>query len=598
MRVLFFDIETHDASLRWDMHPQEFVRLSGYAWDDGPVHITDDPFDIMAAIRFADLVVGHNIHAFDLSVLYGVDSIRPLTMARQGRVFDTWTHSTLVNPCPRVYTNLAGKDVTVVSLEQAKKWHALDEQAHQLGVPGKVTSLHELAKKHGGFGSIPTDDSEYRDYLVGDVESSRAVYRKLLELAPVGRYEMREQVIAAIAAQITRNGWRVARDTAQERVDQLAEVRQRCLDGLVRDYGMPSEGKAPWRTDEGKIAILKALADVGINPDDLPRTPTGNPSLGGASIVKVAQGHGEKAEELARVISEIGGIRPLAEAALKHTHGDGRVHPEIGTLQRSGRWSTQNPGLTTWTSRGAGAVEKRYFVANGEGEKLVAFDLEQADARIVAACSGDRAFARRFDPGVDAHMLTAYAVWGNELVDTDPGHYRQIAKVCGHAYSYRASARTIQRATGTDLETAEKFVETMQKMYPGVTLWQERMTRAGRTGWVTNAWGRRMLVDPGREWTQAPALVGQSGTREIICDGLIRLPDPVLRMVVVQIHDEIILSIPETCEVWPGRVLDRDEIIRLVRACLETRWGPAGGQMMRFPVGVGQPADTWEGATH
>jgi DNA polymerase-1 len=43
-----------------------------------------------------------------------------------------------------------------------KKWFSLDEQAHQLGVPGKTHDLKALAKEFGGFGSIPVDDPRFR----------------------------------------------------------------------------------------------------------------------------------------------------------------------------------------------------------------------------------------------------------------------------------------------------------------------------------------------------------------------------------------------------------------------------------------------------
>src|SRR5690606_36727837 len=44
---------------------------------------------------------------------------------------------------------------------------------------------------------------------------------------------------------------------------------------LEEKYGLPSEGESPWATDEGKTAIMAALADYGITPKtvDWPKTP-------------------------------------------------------------------------------------------------------------------------------------------------------------------------------------------------------------------------------------------------------------------------------------------------------------------------------------
>src|SRR5690606_8307043 len=107
----------------------------------------------------------------------------------------------------------------------------------------------------------------------------------------------------------------------------------------------------------------------------------------------------------------------------------------------------------------------------------------------------------------------------------------QTSKALGHAYAYRAGPKTLSNTAKQPLEVAERFVAAMNDAYPDVIRWQERVTREGESGWVTNDWGRRMMVDvtyengrrKTRAWTQAPALYGQSGTREIVVDALIRM---------------------------------------------------------------------------
>src|SRR5690606_38043744 len=313
--------------------------------------------------------------------------------------------------------------------------------------------------------------------------------------------------------------------------------------------------------------------------------------------VDAAQGKGEAAEELAGAIAAIGGMRPLAQSALDNVHADGKVHPQITTLQRSGRKSTTKPGLTVWTSRGKGAIEKSYFIPNADDEVLVELDYSQADARIVAAYSGDTEFAKRFAPGADAHLLTANAVWpgtGFDRSDPEVEEKRQTAKALGHAYAYRAGPKTLARTAKQPLEVAARFVQAMQEAYPNVTRWQEHVTREAETGWVTNAWGRRMPVDEDRAYTQGPALYGQSGTREIVVDALIRMArkDPdLIRMLVAQVHDALVFSVPK----------DRaDEIVSVIRECMETRWRPpdGSGQEVHFPVGVGPYAANWAEANH
>src|SRR5688500_2275513 len=195
--TLIFDVETHDSNLLFSMEPPEFVRLIGYRWVGHPTVITTDLEELKSAIRNADMIVGHNIWNFDLRAIFGVHSTECLERVLRGDlvVYDTWVHAVLVHPAPYTYTNRLGKGAKADDVGQLKKWFSLDEQAFQLGVPGKTDDLKKLAKEFGGFGEIPTDDERYISYLLGDVEATEHVARALLELGPLDAYALREQEI-------------------------------------------------------------------------------------------------------------------------------------------------------------------------------------------------------------------------------------------------------------------------------------------------------------------------------------------------------------------------------------------------------------------
>src|SRR5699024_11304059 len=99
-KFLYFDIETHGIEKRWDMSPEDYFRLGQYAWDDADVVLTTDYDEMLEQIRKARYVVGHNIHSLDLSVLFGADSLEPLTMTQNKRVIDTMALATLLPPAP------------------------------------------------------------------------------------------------------------------------------------------------------------------------------------------------------------------------------------------------------------------------------------------------------------------------------------------------------------------------------------------------------------------------------------------------------------------------------------------------------------------
>ncbi len=606
--VLFFDLETENAGRQYDMPAHEFVRIMQYAWGrEGEVQLTTDYDEMIEVIRQARLVVGHNIHVFDLSVLFGVDSTEPLQMALDKRVLDTFTWASVVMPAPDFWVDADGvKRYTVrdgkVDIGTAMRWLGLNNLNTQLGITAKTSSLYDLAKKYNppktkkadiDYGLIPLDDEEFLAYAVQDVVAGRALAIKLLD-APGGvtPYIWREQTFAAICAQNTRNGFTVDVGVAQARVDDIAEKREDIMQTVVTKYGLPTEGKAPWATNEGKAAIFAALSDYGITPEtraDWPLTDTGNPSLGGEALIMLTAG--SPAEDLGQALAQLKGMRPLAQQALDYVQVDGKVHPDVTYLQRSGRLSTTKPGLTTWTARGPGAIEKEYFIAD-PGTKLVSFDFSNADARVVAGYSGDVEYLKRFEPGIDSHELTGRLVWGGEY-DNDPKTYRQTAKMLTHAYSYGARAKTLAFQSGVDFETCQRFVDVMDETYIDVVRWQQTAAAQGKSGWITNDWGRRMPVSRARAFTQSSALLGQSGTRELMVDGLIKLAERDIKHITwlkAQVHDEIIMQIPEH---------ELDKGVPAVVDCLSTTWGPStGGQRVEFTLSHGTPSDNWYLAGH
>jgi DNA polymerase-1 len=592
--ALIFDIESHSPEYMFAMEPEEFVRLIGYRWVGQRTRISTDLEEIRTEIRRAPMIVGHNIWNFDLRAIFGVHSTECLERVIQGTlvVYDTWVHAVLVHPAPYTYTNRLGKGAKAEDVGQLKKWFSLDEQAYQLGVPGKTDDLKVLAKEFGGFGLIPQDDPRYISYLEGDVEATEHVARALLARGPLDAYALREQEIAARAAVISSNGLRLDYKAAQARVDQLKARRDVLVAELEEKYGMPTEGKAPWSTLEGKAAIMAALEDHGITPESHPHWPLTakkNISLSGDALIMLTEG--TDASDLGVALAELKGQRSLAQLALDSVHPDGFVHPDITMLQRSGRWSTTNPGLTIWTSRGEGAVEKAYFLPDNDDHYLLEIDYSNADARMVAALSGDLKFVERFEPGADGHMINAIAAWGWDVVKTDPAGYRQKAKVPSHGWGYKIGAPKLAFQTGMPLTEAREFLNNLNKAFPDVVAWQKSSTAfARRHGYVLSNWGRKLWTEKGREFTQAPALEGQNGTREIVCDALLAMPIAVLKTVKAQIHDALLFSIPKL-----GFEEYRDYLVDLMSTFFRPK---QGGQSMQFPCEAGPPGNNWYEAGH
>src|SRR5690606_33983646 len=666
---LSLDIETWGVEHRFTMEPERFVRLIGYRWKgDEDVRITTDLEEVREAIRSARWVVTHNGINFDLPAIFGHKSNEVLKLADEGRLLDTFVLAPLVFPAPYEYVNRFGKRALADGPEKMRKWFKLDELAYQLGTSRKTLDLGDLAKEFGGFECIPVDDPRFVEYLKGDVLATEEVAQKLLAIEGLTPYHLREHRIAARAAVISSNGFRVDRKKAQARVDELAARREVILGDLQERYGLPTEGDAPWSTQAGKEAILDALADYGITPETVewPKTPAwgnrekkvqesydkasalrekvrtwrdqlhagglwqdgkfntltasskaarhrwiardedkaseleANPlprglglAFGGSELIELTKGTG--AEELGQALAELKGQRSLAQLALDSCYSDGFVHPDITMLQRSGRWSTTNPGLTVWTSRGGGALEKSYFVPDNDDHVLLEVDYSNADARVVAWLSGDEAYAERFEPGADGHLINAWAAWGKDVVGTDKhdpttAKYRQMAKPLGHGWSYGGGPKTLSKQAGVPFEDAKTFCDGMAAQFHRLVAWQDKVRQEAKKGYVVNPWGRKMFIEEGREFTQAPALYGQSGTREIVCDALLAMPYSVLRLVKASIHDALLFSVPK--DRWESA---RGYLMDLMSTSIKAL---PGGIDMEFPVDAGDAGDTWMSAAH
>lgn len=637
-KYLFFDAETFNAGREYGMTPREFMRLFQYAWGDGPVQITTDYDEMLSLVREADYVVGHNILSADLNWLFGVQSMEPLEMALQRKVIDTFVLASLLTPAPYSYTNDKGHTFyDAAAPERAKRWLSLENLCYQFGLPGKFGNLKELAKKHNppktkmsdlDFGLIPLDDEEFLEYAEQDVIAVRGLYYYLLnqikEQEYSGEYIWREMIVWAINAQITKNGVKVDIQEAQDRVEHLKQERDEIMGWLVEEFNFPTEGKAPWKSNPGKEAIKAAFKSYGITPkhEKWAETASGAPSFSGDTMIAVSEG--TEAERLGRGIATLQGQRSLAQLALESVYEDGMAHPSIMCLQRSGRTSVTNPGLTVWTARGPGAVEKRYFVP-GDGEKMVSMDFSSADARAMAALSGDAAYAVQFevdDDGnakYDSHNLVGEAAFGKERywagvpegVTKPP--LRDPSKVISHSTNYNVGAKKLAAGmneacekAGLDIqfsvEEAKSMLQNFKKTYPLLSRFKSKVVDEGdELGYTENPWGRRMKVDPDRSYTQSPALQGSSATRERLYDGLIRIAyDKIecIRWVKFPVHDELVLSIPVDDLGWGvpyfqenmSGVFDPQEVSD------DPRW--VVSQPIEFLMSAGEPADNWWKAGH
>lgn len=623
MTVGVWDIET-DGTDHWGRDRDAFYRIGAVSVDGKPAGIFDERTVLVANLATrCDVLIGHNTSLFDGPAVWGRNAgavMRDKARCRQW--IDTFWVAAVLDPPPYKYIDYTGAERTIADKpERMLPFYKLENLAHRYGFPGKVNDLKALAKEFGGFGTIPKDEPRYRDYLLGDIEAQRHLAATLVP--HMDDYLWREMRVATLAGTMHCNGFRLDQELAQTIVDAHARRNQATLERLSAQYGIPltdAKGRPrakPLSSKEGKAGLAEAFRAVlgeapvanehGVVVDtkplfDLvwPMNKTG-PAWGGELIQATVAEHAPdnaEAVALARDVAEIQGTRTVFKTALDNVRADGFCHSNIHMLQRTGRSSVTDPGLTVFGKHNGRHLERAIFlpdVLEGEADYwdthvIFTVDLAQMDARAVAALSQDHNYLDLFEPGRDSHVEGAIMVWGPKSgwggIDR-----RQMYKKLGHGWNYGMGKPKLAREAGVDYSVAEYFDRTMTERFPRLCAWKEEVRAFAREyGWVDNGFGRRVRVDVDRAHTQAPAGAGQGATRDVLLQGALdidELDSSVLQYLKAGIHDEFVWSVPRR---------DAVEIRELVVRTMSGEWCPPGcSRSVPVIADASHFADRWSG---
>ncbi len=595
-RILTFDLETASAEALFTMRVKEtsgwrpvegpFVRLIGYAVNDGPVEITTDADELMTEIDRADVVQGHNILGFDGLALawhhVPADERFAWWSMFAGKAYDT-------DPASRQHTPPRSRE------HGSEDKYDLDHVAQRLGVPGKITGedgLGSLKRQYGGYDRIDVTDARFRAYLEQDVVAARDVAKRL----PRTPYIDREHLLLGYAGHMTLTGFAVDVPLLKKRIKEGEDRKQAALKELHDSYGIPlgdyrspaaqrwyekqaedhdpfeeeldlytvvdHNGRPAWEwyksplaTRKGKDALIKAFQDLGckhyprvekakrINPDtgaeekDIAAGREGMDKMISHYVTKMGM---EPVRRLCDLVTIVTTTRTIYQTDMDNLAADGRIHPSVSMRQASGRWSVGS-GFTVHGKRAGKHVEREVFTAD-PGHVVITCDLSQVDMRAVAAHCQDPKYMALFGFNDDGTPKDAHAEIAKLL-----GISRDDAKPMGHGYNYGLGAkRMIKSGIAPDLVWA--FVTGMERNFPRYMQWREDVRDMGYDGEILdNGFGRKMKCDPQWAYTVAPALMGQGTARDLTMQVLIRLfeahPEYV-KYLRGHAHDEFIFSVP------------------------------------------------------
>lgn len=553
------DIETGNAEDLYRLPPDpSYIRLVGVGDVAYPAvpGITPDLRQVPTATV--------NGHLFDFPALdrhYGIPVEQTIPFSRDLR------YAAFQHDPPTSYQTKSGPGF--------KSYGMAALTSRYLGEDSKSDAGKELAKEYGGWDNIPVDDPRYSGYLRSDLDNTR----RLDAAIPYDPYEQREAWVATITARATLSGFRVDTDGLNARVVSLARRQRGCCQMLADDFGFPLANKAgkpaaaPQRTKAGKGAFENALASFGFPLTRWPRGKDGSLNLSKGTMA-YARDHAERncpaALPVIEAVQDMNGIRNSAANLLSHTT-DGRAHYPFEPFQATGRWSN---GLSV-LKKGSEDSE-RAFLLPEPGHVLVSVDLDQIDIRAAAAHAQDHSLiALLNDPDRDIHTEIA----------TLSGVPRPLAKTLDLGWLYGRTVNGLAQTPGMTREAAQRVSSFMDDSYPGVRRWQRQVRELGEAGLMLgNGFGRNLRVEADRAFTQAPGAVGQSTTRDLVAEGLLdlaRCAPEMLPMIKMVVHDELVLSVPES---------DKEECARIAQSCMSRMWAPAGASIpVSITAGQGKP---------
>jgi DNA polymerase-1 len=450
-----------------------------------------------------------------------------------------------------------GYDLTNPAMDTALASYIINPSQRTYG-------LEEIAERLLGLELVSPDDETADGMLPFDegpdvelegrrVEAVRRLVEELRgeldardELDLFGKYEL---PLVPVLARMEHAGIGVDRAYLEEMGEDLRSKISSLESQLHELAGGPFNVNS---TDQ-----LRAIIFDQLQLPVLKKTSTGKPSTD-ASVLKKLDHPLVTAlleyRELEKLRSTyVDGYLPLIDP-------DGRIRTRFNQMAATtGRLSSDSPNLQNIPIRSeSGRTIRRAFVA-GEGHEFLVADYSQIELRVLAHMSGDPFLIEAFQAGLDIHTATAARVWG---VDTSEvtGDQRRTAKMINFGLLYGMEAFGLADRLGIGRDAAKKHIDAYFDQFQHVEEYMSSVvTTARNQGYTTTLFGRRRYLPELksdnfriRQMGERMALNApvQGTAADIIKAAMIGL-DAALReerlgsTLLLQIHDELILEVPE-----------------------------------------------------
>jgi len=365
-------------------------------------------------------------------------------------------------------------------------------------------------------------------------------------------YSEIEIPVRDILFRMERNGVLIDSDLLAQQSNELGKRLMELEQQAHEAAGQPFNVNSP-----------KQLAEILFEKLGLPvkkKTPSGTPSTDEEVLSELALDY-----PLPKLLLE---SRQLAK--LKGTYTDKlpkMVNPQTGRVHTSyaqavavtGRLASSDPNLQNIPVRTAEGRRIRSAFIAPPGASIVSADYSQIELRIMAHLSEDARLTEAFTHGEDVHRATAAEIFCVTPLEVGPDQ-RRVAKVINFGLIYGMSAFGLARQLDLERSAAQSYIERYFARYPGVAKYMESTrNQAKMNGYVETVFGRRLWLPDitaaqvGRRQGAERAAINapmQGTAADLIKLAMIAVQrwidrEKLKTRVVMQVHDELVLEVPD-----------------------------------------------------
>ncbi len=245
---------------------------------------------------------------------------------------------------------------------------------------------------------------------------------------------------------------------------------------------------------------------------------------------------------------------------LTEVAADGRIHATFNqTVARTGRLSSDQPNLHNIPVRSDEGRQFRKAFIPAAGCVLLVADYNQIELRCIAHLAADPGLVEAFTSGTDIHNATAARVFGVAPADVTI-EQRSKAKMVSYGLAYGMEAYGLGQRLGIATDEAAVILDAYFVAFPNVQAYMDAtVIEARMRGYTETLFGRRRPIP---ELSNSNFRVRQAGERQAMNAGIQGLAADIFKValvnidraldaahvlsrVVLQVHDEVIVEVPE-----------------------------------------------------